>query len=68
MERRAVTIRKGGLDDNDQLDREFWLAVPPRERLAAVWDLVAETLVAQDPNAAEPRLQRSVCCLTRDRR
>jgi hypothetical protein len=65
MQQRQVTVRKGSLAENDQLDREFWLAVSPRDRLAAVWDLVAETLIAQDPDAGEPRLQRSVCRVTR---
>ena len=68
MERRAVIVRKGSLADNDRLDREFWLAVPASDRLAAVWDLVAESLVAKEPDAPEPRLQRSVCRVKRNRR
>jgi hypothetical protein len=51
--------------DDGSFDRAFWSAVPPQERLAAVWELVLEDLAWRSPDATEPRLQRSVCRLER---
>ena len=48
-------------EDDGAFDRDFWKSVPPDERLAMVWQIVLDELALRDPDAAEPRLQRSVC-------
>ncbi len=55
-------------DDDGSFDREFWSNTTPSERLEAVWGLVLEYLALRDPDAGEPRLQRSVCRVERRRR
>ena len=52
-------------EDDGAFDLEFWRAVAPEERLALVWQIVLDELALRDPDAAEPRLQRSVCRIER---
>jgi hypothetical protein len=52
-------------EDDGSFDREFWSAVPASRRLETVWELVLEYLAWQEPDAGEPRLQRSVCRVER---
>ena len=63
-----ATARLRRLHEEDDFDREFWRAVPPDERLAMVWEMALEYLAWMDPNASEPRLQRTVCRVERKRR
>jgi hypothetical protein len=67
-ERRAAgTTRLIRLHEDDAcLDHE--IRTTPSERLEAVWGLVLEYLAWRDPDAGEPRLQRSVCRIERSRR
>jgi hypothetical protein len=51
--------------DDGAFDRAFWAGVSPDERLALVWQIVLDELAMRDPDAAEPRLQRSVCRVER---
>jgi hypothetical protein len=62
---RATTrlIRLG--QDDGALDRAAWAGTTMEERIAAVWELTLECLAWSDPDAGEPRLQRSVCRLER---
>jgi hypothetical protein len=55
-------------DDDGALDRAQWLGTSIEERIAAVWELTLECLAWTDPDADEPRLQRSVCRVERRRR
>jgi hypothetical protein len=57
---REIAIQKGSLKDSDRLNDEYWAAIPNRERLAMVWDLVRELNAWRTPDAAQSRLQRSV--------
>ncbi|MFL5300592.1 MAG: hypothetical protein ACJ79R_09655 [Anaeromyxobacteraceae bacterium] len=52
-------------EDEGAFDRAFWRTIPPAERLAMVWQIVVDELAFRDPDAAEPRLQRSVCRVER---
>ena len=64
---RAVT-RVIRMQENDgDLDREQWRGSTMDERIAAVWELTLECLAWKEPNADEPRLQRSVCRIERRR-
>jgi hypothetical protein len=64
--RREGTVRLACLhDDHSEFDRAFWSSVPPAERLAQTWVMVAEYLAWRQPDAGEPRLRRSVCRLER---
>ena len=58
---RIVRLR----EDDGSFDRAFWSTVPPEERLAMVWRIVLDEIALRDPDAAEPRLQRSVCRVER---
>jgi hypothetical protein len=55
-------------EDDGEFDRAFWSSVAPADRLAMVWQIVLDELAVRDPDAAEPRLQRSVCRVERRRR
>jgi hypothetical protein len=57
---RIMTVQKGTLQDSDRLNDQFWDAVPPHERLAAVWPLVCDFAQWSKTDAGESRLQRSV--------
>lgn len=65
--KRAVNVRKFELGDSvaEADARQDWAAIPPAERLQVVWDMVLEHLAWRDPDAPEPRLQRSVCRVER---
>jgi hypothetical protein len=59
--KRAVTLRVGRLGvDDAQMDREWWAAFSPDERVAMMWDLVREARRWRGEDGDEPRLQRSV--------
>ena len=66
-ERRGqATTRVIRIDEDDgAFDRAAWQGSTMEERIAAVWELTLECLAWSDPNAGEPRLQRSVCRLER---
>ncbi len=66
-ERRGqATTRLIRMDEDDgALDRAAWHGSTMEERIAAVWELTLECLAWSDPDAGEPRLQRSVCRLER---
>jgi hypothetical protein len=67
-ERRAGMSRIGTVHDEDRsFDREFWVRVPPAERLALVWDMALEALEWRGEGGGQSRLQRSVCRLERGR-
>ena len=65
--RRVVVVRKFAPDDPvaARWNREDWAAIPPVERLNLVWEMVLEHQAWRDPDAPEPRLQRSVCRVER---
>jgi len=54
--------------DDGALDRAQWAGSSMEERIAAVWGLTLECLAWSDPDAGEPRLQRSVCRVERRER
>ncbi len=66
-ERRAgATTRVIRMNEDDgALDRAAWQGSTMEERIAAVWELTLECLAWSDPDAGEPRLQRSVCRIER---
>jgi hypothetical protein len=47
-------------EDDGAFDRDFWRTVSPADRLAMVWQIVLDELALRDPDAAEPRLDKSV--------
>lgn len=57
---RRVSVRVAAQADAERLNREYWAAIPPHERLAQVWDLVCEYVAWRTPDARQSRLQRSV--------
>ncbi|XXT20091.1 hypothetical protein WME94_00810 [Sorangium sp. So ce429] len=64
--RRQATTRVIRLGDDDgAFDRVAWQGSTMEERIAAVWDLTLECMAWSDPDAGEPRLQRSVCRVER---
>jgi hypothetical protein len=64
--RRQATTRVIRLGEDDgALDRAAWSGSTMEERIAAVWELTLECLAWSDPDASEPRLQRSVCRVER---
>jgi hypothetical protein len=66
--RQQATTRLVRLSQDDRaLDRAAWAGSTMEERIAAVWELTLECLAWSDPDAGEPRLQRSVCRLERRR-
>jgi hypothetical protein len=66
--RQQATTRLVRLSQDDgALDRAAWAGSTMEERIAAVWELTLECLAWSDPDAGEPRLQRSVCRLERRR-
>jgi hypothetical protein len=64
---RAIEVHKVALGDPEaeRFDREFWARVEPADRLALVWEMTLDYLAWRDPDAPEPRLQRSVCRVER---
>jgi hypothetical protein len=61
MKERVVTgrlVRQG--PEEKRFNREFWRTVDSAERLAAVWDMVAEADRIKGKNVGKSRLQRSV--------
>ena len=52
-------------EDDGAFDRDAWRDSTMEERIAAVWELTLECLAWSDPDANEPRLQRSVCRIER---
>jgi hypothetical protein len=69
MTTRAIRARVTRLHaDAGEFDREFWSAVPPGERLDALWQMVEEWADWQGIDRDELRLQRSVGRAERRRR
>ena len=67
--RRLGTGRLIGLHEDDgAFDRAFWNAIPPHERLEAVWDMTLDFLALQGERVDQLRLQRSVCRVERRER
>jgi len=64
---REVEVRKTESGDPEEtaFDREFWSRVEPADRLALVWEMTLEHLAWRQPDAPEPRLQRTVCRVER---
>lgn len=52
-------------EDDGAFDRAFWNALPPHERLEAVWGLTLDFLALQGERVDKLRLQRSVCRIER---
>ncbi len=46
--------------DMDDIDRDQWQAVPPVDRLKAMWSLVEDSLALSGEHGTTPRLQRLV--------
>lgn len=64
---RTVSVRKFELGDTvaEADARQDWAAISPAERLQLVWEMVLEHMAWRNPDAPEPRLQRSVCRVER---
>ncbi|HZF48106.1 MAG TPA: hypothetical protein VE093_05625 [Polyangiaceae bacterium] len=52
-------------EDDGAFDRATWQGSTMQERIAAVWELTLSCIAFQDPDAPEPRLQRSVVRIER---
>lgn len=52
-------------EDDGAFDRAFWNAIPPHERLEAVWAMTLDFLALQGACVDQLRLQRSVCRVER---
>ena len=52
-------------EDDGAFDRAAWQGSTMEERIAAVWELTRDCIAFQDPDAPEPRLQRSIVRLER---
>lgn len=55
----------GHHEDDGAFDRAFWRAIPPHERLEAVWGMTLDFLALQGQCVDQLRLQRSVCRVER---
>ena len=65
-ERSQGLTRLTRLHEGDgSFDRDFWLTVPPGQRLELVWDMVLEFLAWRGSDGGELRLQRSICRVER---
>jgi hypothetical protein len=57
--RRGVTLRKARLgDEDDRLDREFWEAMAPEDRVREAWLLTLELWELKGWDPGEPGLRR----------
>jgi hypothetical protein len=66
MDRSHASTRKTTLAAlDDEFDREFWARITPEERFAETWRLTEELWRLKGWDPGEPRLSRSVVCVTR---
>jgi hypothetical protein len=65
--RTAMTARLFRSTHSAAAQRTDWHDSTMEQRIAAVWDLTLECLAWTQPDAHEPRLQRSVCRVERRR-
>ena len=54
--------------DEEGIDREFWDSVGPAGRFNAAWEMVSEISVMRGGDGSQPRLQRSIQNIQRQRR
>jgi hypothetical protein len=67
--RRAMRARLIDLrDDHDALDRAYFQALSPGERMAMVWSMFVEQWRLKGGDAEQLRLRRDVACLQRGKR
>lgn len=61
-EHRRRTWQGGRVEPGElaELDRSFWLAATPEERLSAVWEMAQQAWMIEHPNGPPLRLDRSV--------
>jgi hypothetical protein len=52
-------VIRGGPDEMDRADAEFWQRIPVHERARVVWELSEELFALADPESRERRLPRS---------
>lgn len=48
-----------------EVDAAFWRAIPGKQRVELLWDMVLDALAVKGGADAEPRLQRPVGCVRR---
>jgi hypothetical protein len=51
-------VRMGAAEQ--EFDDEFWRAIPGKQRVELLWDMVLDALAVKGGTDGEPRLQRSV--------
>jgi hypothetical protein len=44
----------------EEIDRDFWLAMTPEDRLRATWSLVEDSLALEGADGSLPRLQKAI--------
>ena len=63
---RRITIRRTAFGPEDErLDREFWAALTPEERVAETWRLTVEQWELKGWDPGESRLRRTVARVVR---
>lgn len=65
---RMARVVGAGEKDDGSFDRAFWREIGAEGILDAAWDMVNEARAMRGLDGDEPRLQRSVCCLSRRQR
>jgi hypothetical protein len=64
MQTRVIGLK----DDHDALDRDYFQALSPSERMAMVWPMFVEQWRLKGGDAKQLRLRRDIACLQRGRR
>jgi hypothetical protein len=63
---RRITIRRTTFGpEDDRLDREFWAAMTPEERVVETWRLTVEQWELKGWDPDESRLRRTVARIVR---
>jgi hypothetical protein len=63
---RQVTVRRARLGaEDDRLDRQFWAALPPDQRVLETWRLSVELWRLKGWDVGEPGLRRPVARVVR---
>ncbi len=63
---RHITVRKTTFGpEDDRLDREFWAALTPEERVAETWRLTVEQWELKGWDPGESRLRRTIARVVR---
>ncbi|MEO6597111.1 MAG: hypothetical protein ABIP94_20395 [Planctomycetota bacterium] len=63
---RRVTGRLSRMgEDEHAFDDEFWRAIPGKQRVEMLWNMVLDALAVKGQLDGEPRLQRSVGSIRR---